>query len=171
MTNKQIPVWIDCDTGTDDSVAIMLAHALPEAFGHRSIRCGWQQSIIQYLPKHKACSASAGSRLSGLSRRGASAHARTACGGRIPRGKRSWRRRVTAARHGARVNIRVGRALCNSEAHAGRIASGCDRTADKRSNRIDKVSRTKTAAALHCTDGRCSCWRQCDTRSGIQHLR
>lgn len=30
MTNKQIPVWIDCDTGTDDSVAIMLAHALPE---------------------------------------------------------------------------------------------------------------------------------------------
>ena len=30
MTTKQIPVWIDCDTGTDDSVAIMLAHALPE---------------------------------------------------------------------------------------------------------------------------------------------
>ena len=26
MTTKQIPVWIDCDTGTDDSVAIMLAH-------------------------------------------------------------------------------------------------------------------------------------------------
>ena len=33
MTNKQIPVWIDCDTGTDDSVAIMLAHALPELAG------------------------------------------------------------------------------------------------------------------------------------------
>lgn len=30
MTKKQIPVWIDCDTGTDDTVAIMLAHALPE---------------------------------------------------------------------------------------------------------------------------------------------
>ena len=30
MTTKQIPIWIDCDTGTDDSVAIMLAHALPE---------------------------------------------------------------------------------------------------------------------------------------------
>ena len=30
MTTKQIPVWIDCDTGTDDTVAIMLAHALPE---------------------------------------------------------------------------------------------------------------------------------------------
>lgn len=27
---KPIPVWMDCDTGTDDSVAIMLAHALPE---------------------------------------------------------------------------------------------------------------------------------------------
>ena len=30
MTTKQIPIWIDCDTGTDDTVAIMLAHALPE---------------------------------------------------------------------------------------------------------------------------------------------
>ena len=30
MTTKQIPVWIDCDTGVDDAVAIMLAHALPE---------------------------------------------------------------------------------------------------------------------------------------------
>lgn len=30
MTKKQIPIWIDCDTGTDDTVAIMLAHALPE---------------------------------------------------------------------------------------------------------------------------------------------
>ena len=29
MTTKQIPIWIDCDTGTDDTVAIMLAHALP----------------------------------------------------------------------------------------------------------------------------------------------
>lgn len=27
---NRIPVWMDCDTGTDDSVAIMLAHALPE---------------------------------------------------------------------------------------------------------------------------------------------
>ena len=37
MTTKQIPIWIDCDTGTDDSVAIMLAHALPElsAFADR----------------------------------------------------------------------------------------------------------------------------------------
>lgn len=30
MTTKQIPVWIDCDTGVDDAIAIMLAHALPE---------------------------------------------------------------------------------------------------------------------------------------------
>lgn len=30
MTTKNIPIWIDCDTGTDDTVAIMLAHALPE---------------------------------------------------------------------------------------------------------------------------------------------
>lgn len=27
---NRCPIWMDCDTGTDDSVAIMLAHALPE---------------------------------------------------------------------------------------------------------------------------------------------
>ena len=27
---NRFPVWMDCDTGTDDAVAIMLAHALPE---------------------------------------------------------------------------------------------------------------------------------------------
>ncbi|MBQ9008427.1 MAG: nucleoside hydrolase [Clostridia bacterium] len=27
---KRIPVWIDCDTGVDDAVALLLAHALPE---------------------------------------------------------------------------------------------------------------------------------------------
>lgn len=30
MTTNRIPVWIDCDTGVDDAIAIMLAHALPE---------------------------------------------------------------------------------------------------------------------------------------------
>lgn len=30
MTTKKFPIWIDCDTGTDDTVAIMLAHALPD---------------------------------------------------------------------------------------------------------------------------------------------
>lgn len=29
-TEKKYPVWMDCDTGTDDSIAIMLAHALKE---------------------------------------------------------------------------------------------------------------------------------------------
>ena len=27
---KRIPVWMDCDTGTDDAVAIMTAHSLDE---------------------------------------------------------------------------------------------------------------------------------------------
>ena len=54
MTTKQIPVWIDCDTGTDDSVAIMLAHALPElsvvalsaVAGH--ITVGQLSSVLSY---------------------------------------------------------------------------------------------------------------------------
>lgn len=71
MTTKQIPVWIDCDTGTDDSVAIMLGPRAAGAFGRRAVRRGGQQPPLQHLPEHTAHRASAGRRLSGLSRRGA----------------------------------------------------------------------------------------------------
>ena len=29
MTTKQIPIWIDCDTGVDDAVALLVAHRQP----------------------------------------------------------------------------------------------------------------------------------------------
>ena len=38
---NRIPIWMDCDTGTDDAVAIMLAHRLPElALKGLSAVCG-----------------------------------------------------------------------------------------------------------------------------------
>ena len=30
MNMNRIPVWMDCDTGTDDAVALLLIHASPE---------------------------------------------------------------------------------------------------------------------------------------------
>ena len=28
---KKFPVWLDCDVGVDDAIAIMTAHALPKS--------------------------------------------------------------------------------------------------------------------------------------------
>ena len=46
---KKIPIWMDCDTGTDDAVAIMTAHALEELeiIGLSSV-CGNAPQALTY---------------------------------------------------------------------------------------------------------------------------
>lgn len=52
----RIPIWMDCDTGTDDAVAIMLAHALPELdLKGISAVCGNTTQRNAFLNTHRVC--------------------------------------------------------------------------------------------------------------------
>lgn len=52
----RIPIWMDCDTGTDDAVAIMLAHKLPELdlLGLSAV-CGNTTQENAYWNTHRIC--------------------------------------------------------------------------------------------------------------------
>ena len=52
----KVPVWLDCDTGTDDSVAIMLAHALDEIeiLGISTV-CGNTTLNNAFYNTHRVC--------------------------------------------------------------------------------------------------------------------
>ena len=53
---KKIPVWMDCDTGVDDAVAIMLLHALPElAPVGLSAVCGNTTLANTFPNTHRIC--------------------------------------------------------------------------------------------------------------------
>ena len=53
---SRIPIWMDCDTGTDDAVAIMLAHALPEIdLRGLSAVCGNTVQENAYWNTHRIC--------------------------------------------------------------------------------------------------------------------
>ena len=53
---NRIPIWMDCDTGTDDSVAIMLAHALPEIeLTGISTVCGNTTQENAFWNTHRVC--------------------------------------------------------------------------------------------------------------------
>lgn len=52
----RIPIWMDCDTGTDDAVAIMLAHTLPEIdLVALSAVCGNTTQRNAFLNTHRIC--------------------------------------------------------------------------------------------------------------------
>ncbi len=52
----RIPIWMDCDTGTDDAVAIMLAHTLPEIdLVALSAVCGNTTQHNAFLNTHRIC--------------------------------------------------------------------------------------------------------------------
>lgn len=52
----RIPIWMDCDTGTDDAVAIMLAHALKEIdLKGISAVCGNTTQHNAYWNTHRIC--------------------------------------------------------------------------------------------------------------------
>ena len=53
---NRIPVWMDCDTGTDDAVAIMLAHALPQIdLKGISAVCGNTTQENAFWNTHRIC--------------------------------------------------------------------------------------------------------------------
>ena len=53
--NRQ-PIWMDCDTGTDDAAALMLAHALPELdLRGISTVCGNTTQDNAFLNTHRVC--------------------------------------------------------------------------------------------------------------------
>ncbi len=85
MTTKQIPIWIDCDTGTDDTVAIMLAHALPELQIIGLSAVAGNSLLCNTFPNTRRVVHLLGGGLPRLPRRGAAARARAACGRRVPR--------------------------------------------------------------------------------------
>ena len=51
---KKIPVWMDCDTGTDDAVALLLLHASPElSLEGLSTVCGNAMQDLTYWNTHR----------------------------------------------------------------------------------------------------------------------